>query len=109
MLIYNKTKEIFVYGCIFVLLYISLNIVKFLSYKYYLEPHGLVIIHRRRKMLILYKDIKYVEVNSERDGMIYGYGVKRLLVGTGRNVEESYLITPEKEDEFIKNLEIRIL
>ena len=59
-------------------------------------------------MLILYKDIKYVELNSENNGMLYGYGVKRLLIGTGRNVEESYLITPEKEKEFIENLEIRV-
>jgi len=108
ILVYTKTREFFVFGCILVLLYVSFNIVKFLSYKYYLEPHGLVIIHKRRKMLILYKDIKYVELNSENNGMLYGYGVKRLLIGTGKNVEESYLITPEKEKEYIENLEIRV-
>ena len=64
--------------------------------------------HKRKRIFVLYKDIKYVELNSEDSGMIYGYGVKRLLIGTGKGIEQTYLITPAREKEFIDNLEIRV-
>lgn len=108
VLIYINTPKFFIVGCLVVFVCIVLSIIKFFSYKYFLEHQGLIIIHKRQKIIVAYKNIKYVEVDSKQTGMLYGYGNKRLLVGCGKGIEETYLITPEKEEEFIKNLEIKV-
>lgn len=88
---------------------IALDILKYVSYKYYFENKGLVIIHRKRKFLLPYKDIKYYEVDShETRGVIYGYGVRRILIAIGKGIDEIYLITPANEDKFIELLEKKI-
>ena len=108
LLAYKKTPNIFIVILAIVLISMSWNTYKFLEYKYYFESSGLLIKHKREKIFIKYKDIKYVEVNSETRGIIYGYGVQRLLINTGKSIDDSYLITPQKEKEFINNLEIKV-
>ena len=105
---YIKTPNFFLFILIIVLICLGFSLYNFLRYKYYLESTGLLIKHKRERVFINYKDIKYVEVNSETRGIIYGYGVKRLLVCCGKHTEDSYLITPANEEEFIKNLEIKV-
>ena len=56
-----------------------------------------------------YKDIKYYEVDShETRGVIYGYGVRRILIAIGKGIDEIYLITPSNEEKFIELLEKKI-
>ena len=58
---------------------------------------------------LTYKDIKYYEVDShETRGVIYGYGVRRILIAIGKGIDEIYLITPANEDKFIELLEKKI-
>ena len=109
VLVVKKTPQYLPFMIVFIILMLGLDSVKYIGYKYYFDNKGLTIIHRRKRILILYKDIKYVEVDSkETHGIIYGYGVKRILIGTGRGIEEKYLITPAKEKEFIELLEKKV-
>lgn len=108
VIVYFKSNDFFPYLLVLVFLFASFSTWKFLSYKYVLDNKGLIINHKFKRLLILYKDIKYVEINSTETGMIYGYGIKRLLISTGKGIENYYLITPEHEKEFIENLEKRV-
>ena len=109
VLVINKTPKYIPFMIVFIILMLGLDSVKYVAYKYYFDNKGLTIIQRSKRMLILYKDIKYVEVDSkETHGIIYGYGVIRILIGTGRGIEEKYLITPAKEKEFVDLLEKKV-
>ena len=92
-----------------VVIIIALDILKYVSYKYYFENKGLMIIHKKRKILLPYRDIKYYEVNSyETRGMFYGYGVRRILIAVGKGIDEIYLVTPSNEEKFVELLEKKI-
>lgn len=92
-----------------VVIILAVDVLKYVSYVYYFENKGLVIIYRRKKFILPYKDIKYYEVNShETRGVIYGYGVRRILIAIGKGIDEIYLVTPSHEDKFIELLEKKI-
>ena len=107
-LAYIRTPNLFVVILFIVIILIGYTSFKFVSYKYYLEDYGLLIKHKREKIIKNYKDIKYVEVNSETSGIIYGYGVNKLLISVGKGAIDSYIITPVNEKEFINNIELRV-
>ena len=87
----SKDNLIFMLGLIVIVILLSLR--KFLSYKYYLNDIGLVIIDKSKEILILYKDIKYIEEDTKESGLLHGYGLKKILVSKGKGVSSSYLIT----------------
>lgn len=108
LLAYFKSRDFFWAIVAVIAVSIVISIVRFTSYKYFFENKGLVIIHRRQRYLIPYKNVKYVEINSRQTGMIYGYGLRRILIAAGKGIEELYLVTPEKENEFLEILEKKV-
>lgn len=103
-----KNKELLLIVSILILICIGLLVYKFLQYKYFFDDKGLIIKDKKENVLILYKDIKFIEKNTSEMGLLYGYGLKRILVATGTGSSQKYLISPEKEDEFILELENRV-
>lgn len=103
-----KNKELLLIVSILILICIGLLVYKFLQYKYFFDDKGLIIKDKKENVLILYKDIKFIEKNTSETGLLYGYGLKRILVATGTGSSQKYLISPEKEDEFILELENRV-
>lgn len=103
-----KNKELLLIVSILILICIGLLVYKFLQYKYFFDDKGLIIKDKKENVLILYKDIKFIEKNTSEMGLLYGYGLKRILVATGTGSLQKYLISPEKEDEFILELENRV-
>lgn len=103
-----KNKDLLLIVSILILVCIGLLVYKFLKYKYYLDNRGLIIKDKKEDILILYKDIKYIEKDTQETGLLYGYGFKRILVATGTGSSQKYLISPEKEETFILELEKRV-
>ena len=103
-----KNKELLLIVSILILVCIGLLVYKFLQYKYYFDNRGLIIKDKKENILILYKDIKYIEKDTKEIGLLYGYGFKRILVATGTGSSQKYLISPEKEDIFLLELEKRV-
>ena len=94
---------------VLVVIIIFFDVLKYIKYKYYFDNKALIIIHRRNKYVLPYKDIKYYEVDShETRGIIYGYGVRRILIAVGKAIDEIYLVTPAKEKEFVELLEKKL-
>lgn len=105
VLVYTKSPEYLLFLIIVEIILLGLDCIKYSSYKYFFEDHRLVIIHKRIRYTIPYNKIKYIESNTSQTGLIYGYGYKRVLISTGKGIDESYLITPTNEKEFIEKLE----
>ena len=60
VLVVKKTPQYLPFMIVFIILMLGLDSVKYIGYKYYFDKKGLTIIHKRKRMLILYKDIKYM-------------------------------------------------
>ena len=109
ILIVTTNPKFAPYSSALVIILVAIDIIKYSSYKYYFDKKGLTIVHKRKKYLLLYKDIISLEINShETHGIIYGYGLRRMLISTGSSIENKFLITPAKEKEFIELLEKQV-
>ena len=105
---YYESKVAFYLSIALVVLFVFTTTKKFLEYKYFIDDKGLYITHKGQKTNIPYKSIKYIEENSKQTGMIYGFGVNRLLIATGKGIESFYLVTPRNQKDFIEQLEKRV-
>ena len=103
-----KNPEYLYLAIIVVVINIIVLTYRFLKPIYFFDINGLEIVDKRKKYLVYYNDIKYIEKDSSEIGMLCGYGFKRLLVSTGRGNSQNYLITPVNEETFIMELEKRI-
>ncbi len=108
VLVYLKSNEFFFFILILVIVLMTISIMKFYRPKYFFLEHGLNIIHNKKETLILYKDIKVIEKNSNETGLLLGYGLKKVLISTLKGNSGNYLVSPEKEDLFINELENRV-